>query len=339
MKITSSQLPAALKKTLLPCYLVAGDEHLLAQEALDAIRRSARERGFASREVHVAGPGFDWQELSAAAGNLSLFAERRILELRLPTGKPGRDGSAAIVDLVERLGDDLVFVLSAPRLDRQALSARWVEAMSARGGIVQVWPVDLRDLPDWIDRRMRRAGLAPDTQAVAMIVERVEGNLLAADQEIEKLRLLLGAGPVTGDDVERAVADSSRYDVFKLVDAAVAGEPARALRILGGLREEGVEPALVLWALARELRMLARLAAAAAARVELGAAMRKERVWANRQNLVRACIRRHAPADLHRLLKIARSIDAAMRGRLDADPWQLATELVYGLAVGRPRAA
>ncbi len=339
MNISPNQLEAALKKTLLPCYFVTGDEHLLVQEAQDAIRAAARERGFGAREVHVAAPGFRWEELAAAAGSLSLFADKRLLELKLPTGKPGRDGSAAIIDLLGKMGDDLVFVVSAPKLDRKAMAAKWVQELGKRGGIVQVWPVDLRELPKWIDGRMRRAGLVPDRDAVRLIADRVEGNLLAADQEVEKLRLLLGAGPVNGADVDEAVADSSRYDVFKLADAALSGDAARALRILTGLREEGVEPPLVTWALARELRTLARLAESVAAGAPLGAAMQKERIWRSREGVMRAAVARHAVRDLYRLLQLARRVDAAMRGRLAADPWQLTTELVYGLATGKARAA
>lgn len=339
MNLSANQLPAALKKTLLPCYLVSGDEHLLVQEARDAIRAAARARGFGAREVHVAGASYDWRELAAAAGNLSLFAEKRLLELELPTGKPGRDGSAALVELSGKLGEDLLLLVSAPRLDRTALGAKWVECLAGRGALVQVRAVGVRELPGWIGSRMRRAGLVPDAEAVTTIADRVEGNLLAADQEIEKLRLLLGEGPVTGAQVEQAVTDSSRYDVFKLADATVAGDAPRALRILAGLREEGVEPPLIVWALARELRLLARLAHALTRGADLGAAMKKERVWQSRENLLRACLRRHGTAELHRLLKIARKIDAAMRGQLDVDPWQLATELVYGLATGKAKAA
>lgn len=339
MNISPNQLGAALKKNLLPCYFVTGDEHLLVQEAQDAIRAAARDRGFGAREVHVASPGFRWEELAAAAGSLSLFADKRLLELKLPTGKPGRDGSAAIVDLLGKMGDDLVFVVIAPKLDKKAMAAKWVQELGKRGGIVQVWPVDLRELPKWIDGRMRRAGLVPDRDAVRLIADRVEGNLLAADQEIEKLRLLLGEGPVSGAEVDEAVADSSRYDVFKLADAALSGDAARALRILAGLREEGVEPPLVIWALARELRTLARLAESVAAGVPLGAAMQKERIWRNREGSMRAAVARHAVPDLYRLLQLARRIDAAMRGRLAADPWQLTTELAYGLATGKARAA
>ncbi|HEX7062384.1 MAG TPA: DNA polymerase III subunit delta [Woeseiaceae bacterium] len=339
MKIAAKALPASLKNTLLPCYLVTGDEPLLVQEAQDAVRAAARERGFGAREVHVAEGGFDWQALAAAAGSLSLFAERRLLELRLPTGKPGRDGSAAIVDLVARLDDDLLLLVAAPKLERGGQGARWVEAIAERGAIVTVYPVERAALPGWIAARMRRHGLAPDNDALALLAERVEGNLLAADQEIEKLRLLLGEGRVTAADVVRAVADSSRYDVFELTDAVLTGDAGRALRILAGLKAEGVEPPLVIWAMARELRLLAKLAHARECGGDERAVLRRERMWPAREQALRNCLRRHRAADLHRQLQLARSTDAAMRGRLGVDPWQLATDLVYGLAANRVRAA
>ena len=332
MKLSAGQLQSALKKSLLPCYLVTGDEPLLAQEALDAIRAGARQRGFGAREVHVATAGFDWGELAAAAGSLSLFAEKRIIELRLPTGKPGRDGSAAIVDLMQRTGDDLLILIEAPKLDRSGTSAKWVKAIEAVGAHLQVWPVGARELPAWIGARMRMLGLKPDRDAVRLLVDRVEGNLLAANQEIEKLRLLLGEGEVSGMDVENAVADSSRFDVYKLTDAALEGQAARAIRMLGRLRAEGVEPVIVVWALTRELRTLARIADSVEAGTDLGVALQKAGVWRTRQGMVRSCVARHTPAHFYRMLQIARRADAAAKGQAALDPWQLATEIVFGLA-------
>jgi len=332
VKLSAGQLQSALKKSLLPCYLVTGDEPLLAQEALDAIRAGARQRGFGAREVHVATAGFDWGELAAAAGSLSLFAEKRIIELRLPTGKPGRDGSAAIVDLMQRTGDDLLILIEAPKLDRSGTSAKWVKAIEAVGAHLQVWPVGARELPAWIGARMRMLGLKPDRDAVRLLVDRVEGNLLAANQEIEKLRLLLGEGEVSGMDVENAVADSSRFDVYKLTDAALEGQAARAIRMLGRLRAEGVEPVIVVWALTRELRTLARIADSVEAGTDLGVALQKAGVWRTRQGMVRSCVARHTPAHFYRMLQIARRADAAAKGQAALDPWQLATEIVFGLA-------
>ena len=339
MKIPANQLASQLKKSLLPCYLVTGDEPLLAQEALDAIRAAARERGFDSRELYTGQQGFDWNELTATAGNLSLFAERRIVELRLPTGKPGREGSAVIAAMAGQAGDDLLFVVSAPRLDRNNANAKWVKALAAAGGHVQVWPVDRRELPAWIHARMKASGLEPDRDAVALIAERVEGNLLAARQEIEKLRLLLGEGPVSAAHVERAVADSSRYDVYKLADAALGGEAARALRILGGVRAEGVSPVVVVWALTREIRTLAALADSVERGTELGRAMQQARVWSTRQGLVRSCIGRHARRDFHAMLKALGQADASAKGQRAGDPWQQSADIVLALAGARAQAA
>lgn len=339
MKIAANQLCARLRESLLPCYLITGDEPLLVLEALDSIRAAARGQGFGSRELFVQTTGFDWAELTNAAGNLSLFAERRIIELRLPAGKPGVKGSAAIADFAAGAGDDILFLCSAPKLDRSSAGAKWVKAFEKHGALVQVWPVDNRELPGWIDARMRAVGLQPDRDAVRLVADRVEGNLLAAQQEVEKLRLLHGEGRVSADDVEAAVADSSRYDVYKLVDAAVSGNAARAVRILGGVRAEGVEPVIVVWALTRELRTLATLADNIRGGTDLSTAMRQAYVWQNRQGLVRACIARHQPGDFHRLLKLTREADAAAKGQKRADPWQLSTRILLELATAGARAA
>ncbi len=339
MKISANQLSSQLSKSLLSCYLVTGDEPLLAQEALDAIRAAARNQGFDSRELFVQTAGFDWGELARAGGNLSLFSERRIIELRLPTGKPGVKGSAAIAEFAANGDPDTLFLVSAPKLDRSSSKGKWVGALESNGGMVQVWPVSHRDLPGWINTRMKQAGLQPDRDAVRLIADRVEGNLLAAQQEIEKLRLLHGEGPVKAGDVDAAVADSSRFDVYKLVDAAVAGNAARAVRILGGVRTEGVEPVIVMWALTRELRSLASLADSVRKGTDLSTAMRQARVWQNRQGLVRACIGRHQPVSFYRFLKMVRDADAAAKGQKQADPWQLAMDIVLELASSGKRAA
>ncbi len=339
MKISANQILSKLDQPLLPCYLVTGDEHLLVQEILDAIRAAARTQGFGTRDLFVQTIGFDWSELSAAGGNMSLFAERQIIELRLPTGKPGVKGSAAIAEFAANAGEDILFIVSAPKMDRNAVKAKWVSALDQQGAVVQVWPVSPRDLPGWINVRMKQAGLQPERDAVQLIADRVEGNLLAAQQEIEKLRLLHGEGSITAEDVDAAVADSSRFDVYKLVDAAVGGNPSRALRILNGVRSEGVEPVIVMWALTRELRTLANLANSIRKGTDLSSAMRQARVWQNRQGLVRACIGRHQSGDFYTLLKRSRDADAAAKGQMRADPWQLATDIVLDLASAGARAA
>ena len=332
MKIRANQLSSHLKNSLAPCYLVTGDEHLLVAEALDAIRDVARAKGFGTRELHVATTGFDWGQLAASAGNLSLFAEQRIVELRLPTGKPGRTGGQAIADLVSQAGPELLFIVTGPKLDGGTAKSKWVKALEQKGVSLSVWPIGLRELPGWIANRMRQAGLQPEWDAVALIADRVEGNLLAASQEIEKLRLLLGEGKVTLADVTNAVARSSRYDVYKLTDAAMAGDAARAVRILGGLRAEGVEPVIVMWALTRELRTLAMLDDAVRQGRDLGGAMQSLRVWSNRQGLVRSCVGRHQHGAFHRLLKTSGRADAAAKGQRFGDPWQMAADIVIEMA-------
>jgi DNA polymerase-3 subunit delta len=339
VRIPANQIVSSVRKRLLPCYLVSGDEPLLVNEALDAIRAGAREQGFGARELHVATTGFDWAELTGATANLSLFAEKRIVELRLPSGKPGRQGGASIVQLLEHVGDDLLILISAPKLDRSGMASTWAKAIESRGALVQIWPVDLRELPAWIGGRMQRAGLKPDRNAVRLIADRVEGNLLAADQEIEKLRLLFGEGEVTGEDVIKAVANSSRYDVYKLADAAVGGDSSRALRILDGIRAEGVEPVIVVWALTRELRTLGKLADKVQSGTELGSALQRSGVWRDRQAIVRSCIARHRVSDFYELVKLARRADAAAKGQSGEDVWQLATNIVLGLAMGSAKAA
>jgi len=332
VKISANQLLSQLDKSLLPCYLVTGDEPLLVQESLDAIRVAARRQGFGSRELYFQTTGFDWTELSSAGGNLSLFAERQLVELRLPTGKPGVKGSAAIADFVARADDDILFIVSAPKLDRNGAKAKWFRTIDEHGGVVQVWPVDARELPRWIAARMKATGMVPDRDAVRLIADRVEGNLLAAQQEIEKLRLLHGEGQISAADVDAAVAVSSRFDVYKLVDAAIAGQAGRAIQILYGIRTEGVEPAIVVWALTRELRTLAALADTVVAGTDLSAAMRSAYVWKNRQGIVRACVGRHQAVDFYRLLKASRGADAAAKGQKRADPWQLVTRILLELA-------
>ena len=339
MKIAANQLARHLEKHLLPCYLVSGDEPLLVQEAIDAIRQKARCEGFTFRDSYVATSDFDWGELGTSAGNLSLFAEKRIIELYLPTGKPGQRGSVSIVDMISQTADDLIFFVTTPKLDRGAQASKWVKALEAIGAMVPIWPVTQRELPGWIRTRMQAVGLKPDHDAVRMIADRVEGNLLAGQQEIEKLRLFCGAGPVTASEIDAAVADNARFDVYKLVDAAVAGDAKRSVRILDGVRREGSDAVIVIWALTRELRLLARLAGGVQRGKQLGRALQQAGVWKNRQNIVRMCIGRHAAGDFFALLKLARRADAAAKGQGSEDPWLLTTEILFSLAMRRLQAA
>lgn len=334
MKISADQLRADLAERILPLYFVTGDEPLLVSEALDAIRRRAREAGYGDREVLTAERGFDWNRVLAGSASLSLFAEKRILELRLPTGKPGDVGSRTLVELCGALPEDTLVVVSAPKLERSQSSSKWVKALEKAGALVQIRAVDAHALPGWIAARMRGLGLEPSRDAVRLLADRVEGNLLAAAQELEKLRLVLGRGPVDAEQVEAAVADSARFNIFKLADAAVAGRADRALRILGALRAEGAEPVLVLWALSRELRTVTLIRDDLEAGRPLARSVRQRGVWSSREDIVRACVGRHSPASLHGLVRRAELADQVLKGRRSGQPWQELLALTVGIARG-----
>jgi DNA polymerase-3 subunit delta len=254
LKLTSDSLATHLGERLLPAYLVSGDEPLLAAEAADAVRARARDAGFTERDVHFIERAADWDEVRASAANLSLFAARRVVEIRLTSARPGTTGNAALIALLEAHDPDTLFLILAPRLDRDAQAADWVRALEAHGAWVQIWPVDPQRLVAWLKGRCRRLKLEASDEALELLAARTEGNLLAAHQELTKLTLLAPGGRVTPDTVLASVADSARFDVFRLGEAVLAGETARALRVLAGLRAEGTEPTLVLWTLSRALR-------------------------------------------------------------------------------------
>jgi DNA polymerase III subunit delta len=253
LKLSPDSLQRHLERQLLPVYLVSGDEPLLATEAADAIRARARALGFSEREVHVLDRGTDWDAVRAAAGTLSLFAARRIIELRLPTGKPGVTGGRALASLAASAGADTLILILTGRLDRESQSAEWVRAVESRGGWVQVWPIAADRMLSWLEARCRELGLQADRGALEVLAARTEGNLLAARGELEKLKLL-ACERVTAERVLAAAGDSARFSVGELSEALESGEIARALRVLDGLKAEGTELPLVLWAVVRALR-------------------------------------------------------------------------------------
>jgi len=325
MKLPPAQLGKHLQGSLAPVYVVSGDEHLLCQEACDAIRAACRQQAFSERQVLSVESGFDWGQLLEAGANLSLFAERRLLELRIPSGKPGDKGAAALLHYLARPAEDTVLLISLPKLDGSTQKTKWAKALIDGKDVqfLQVWPVDAAQLPQWIRQRLSQAGLAADQEAVELIAARVEGNLLAAAQEIEKLKLLAEGGRVTADTVQAAVADSARYDVFGLIDAALQGHPEHSLRMLEGLRGEGIEAPVILWALARELRLLANIAQQYAQGVPLERAFSQARppVWDKRRPLVSKALQRHDVAGWQRLLMAAQLIDEQIKGQAEGDPW------------------
>lgn len=335
MRLRPEQLEQHLARGLAPVYLVSGDEPLQANEACDAIRAAARNAGHQNREVMEAGSGFDWGALAAEANCFSLFAEKKIIDLRIPNGKPGREGGKALTEYCERPPEDTLLLISLPRLERAQQNSKWFKNLEQLGVIVQVWPIEVKRLPQWIEQRLRRAGLQPTRDAVQMLADRVEGNLLAAHQEIEKLLLLHGTGSIDAEQLATAVADSARYDVFELVDSALRGESERCLRILGGLRGEGVAPPVVLWALHREIAQIAAISADAAKGLSVDHAMTRAKVWEKRKPMVRnATARLKTPAWLD-LLRECQGTDAAAKGANHLDPWIQLERVCIRICVAR----
>ncbi|HDS1758170.1 DNA polymerase III subunit delta [Pseudomonas sp. M5] len=325
MKLAPAQLNKHLQGALAPVYVVSGDDPLLCQEAADAIRNTARQQGFDERQVFSADASFDWGTLLQAGASLSLFAQRRLLELRLPSGKPGDKGAAALMEYCANPAEDTLLLVSLPKLDGSAQKTKWGKALieGSHCQFIQIWPVDAQQLPQWINQRLAQAGLSAQRDAVDLIAARVEGNLLAAAQEIEKLKLLADGSQVTVDTVQAAVADSARFDVFGLVDAILNGEAAHALRMLEGLRGEGVEPPVILWALARELRLLAGLSQQFSQGVPLDKAFSQARppVWDKRRPLVSKALQRLSAQRWAQLLQDAQRIDAQIKGQAVGSPW------------------
>lgn len=314
MRLRFEQLESHLSKELLPIYLVSGDEPLQSMEAVDAIRVQARGRGFSEREVMHAEAGFDWNSLGAASDNLSLFAEQRILELNIPTGKPGDAGSKALVAYAEHPPQDCVLLINCAKLDKRQQQGKWFKALEKQGAVLQVWPVEYKALPGWIERRMRGKGLNPTPEAAQLLADRVEGNMLAAAQEIDKLCLLHGDEALDGETILASVADSARFTVFDLVDAALAGEGERVAHIVEGLYGEGTESVLILWALAREIRMLETMAAGLAEGQAMQAVLAANRVWDKRKALCQAALARHPAIRWQRFLALSARIDRMVKG-------------------------
>jgi len=255
LRLNSDQLPAALARGLAPVYLVSGDEPLLVGEAADAIRAAARKAGYADRQVFFIDRSFSWDGLRNASQSLSLFAERRLFELRMPSGKPDK-GAAQLTQIAESPPPDVICLIVTDKLDKKAGDAAWVRAAEKHGVWVPIRPVETGALPGWLRARAKALQVEIEPAAAQLIVDRVEGNLLAAKQELEKLSLLTDGAPISSELVLRSVGDSARYDVFQLAEAAAAGDAPRAMHVLLGLKSEGVEPTLILWALLRELRGL-----------------------------------------------------------------------------------
>lgn len=337
MQLRLDALDAHLAKSLAPLYVITSDEHLLALEAADKIRKAARAQGLSEREVLVAERYFKWGELLAANQSQSLFGDRKLIELRIPSGKPGKDGSQALQEYVGSLNPDNVTLITLPKLDWQTAKAAWVGALQQAGAYIDIPLVERAHLPAWISMRLATQQQSADKQSVEFIADRVEGNLLAAHQEIQKLGLLYPAGKLSFEQVQDAVLNVARYDVFKLNEAMLSGDSARLVRMIEGLKGEGEALPLVLWAMAEEIRTLLKLRAGVAQGKALGMLMKEYRIWGPRERLMEPALRRLKLPMLEAALQEAAQIDKMVKGlrakAFAGDAWDAMLQL--GLKVAR----
>ena len=332
MLLKTEQLPASLAKKLAPIYLISGDEPLQSGEAADAVRLAAKNSGYENRELLTVDAHFSWVDFMQAANAMSIFSDKKIIDLRLPSGKPGMEGSKALISYCERLPEDTLLLITAGKLEKNATKSKWVMTLEKYGVIIQVWPLEGKDLVEWIQKRMQRKGLSTNKQGQRLIATRVEGNLLAANQEIEKLYVLYGSATLTTQQIEEVVADASRYDVFNLVNAALSGRVERVNKILLGVRHEGIAAPIVLWALTREIRSLISIQLQLQAGQPRNTVFMKHQVWDKRQKLFSHALSKLTRQNLLNALLLAAKTDRQIKGEQAGDCWESLLEISLMLA-------
>ncbi|MFT3929637.1 MAG: DNA polymerase III subunit delta [Spongiibacteraceae bacterium] len=335
MRLRADQIEKHAAQSLAPIYLISGDETLLVQECADAIRAACRKHGFSERQVFHVDNSFDWQTLLDETAAMSLFADKKLIELRMPNGKPGDAGTAALETYCANTNPDTVVMIVCNKLDSSAARAKWHKAVDACGVTIPIWPIEAQQLPRWIEQRLRSRGISADNDAVQILAERVQGNLLACAQEIEKLLLYTDAKVIDANIVNATVADNARFDIFNLADQALLGNATQALRALAGLRGEGEEPPVILWALMKELRTLHKCAEAIEQGQSIDRALDAGGVWDKRKPFTRAAVQRLSRKRIENLLRLSQRIDSAVKGSGD-DPWILLDRLLIGM--GTPSA-
>ena len=330
-ELRPTDLDAHLARTLAPLYVIHGDEPLFAIEAADAIRAAARRNGFEERETFIVEQHFRWDGLVAACANLGLFGARKLIDLRIPSGKPGTEGAQMLERIAQRNDADLMTLVTLPRIDRATQSSAWFSALAGSGISINVQPLDRAALPGWIAERLARNGQRVPRNTLTFLSERCEGNLLAARQEIDKLALLLPKGELPHDDVERAVADVARFDIQELSVAWLTGDAARTLRIIDVLRAEGEPITLAVWQLGEDLHALVGVQEAIADRQSLGTAIRSVRVFGRRQQALERAVRRVRADRAETLLHELAVLDGLAKGIGRGDPWEALSGIALGL--------
>ena len=331
MKVRAEQLAGSLQRGLAPVYLIGGEEPLLLQECCDAVREAARAQGFIERELLQAERGFDWSLLQQAAAP-SLFASQKIIDLRIRTGKPGRDGGKALTEWAETPDPNIILLVSCEKWDASSRKAKWAGALEKAGQRVDIWPIKAAELPRWLSQRMAQHGMQPEPEVLELLADRLEGNLLAARQEIDRLALLKGAGTVSVDDVMRAVADSSRFDAFALGEHMLSGNLRDGLRVAAGLHRMDTPLPLVVGALIRELKTTEAFRLAMRGGENESVVFRRLNVWSNKQNTIRSAARRLNTRRLFGAFRQLALIDRQSKGRAGGDAWQSLDALLMQLS-------
>lgn len=331
MPIKLEQLAGSLQRGLAPIYLIGGEEPLLLQECCDQIREAAKAKGFVERELLQADRTFDWSELQQAAAP-SLFATQKVIDLRLRTGKPGQKGSKVLTEWAEAPDPNMILLISCEQWDMGSRKSKWASKLDKAGVRIDIWPINARELPGWLEQRMLQHGMQPEPEVLRLLADRLEGNLLAAKQEIDRLALIKGAGTVTVDDVLKVVADSSRFDAFALAEHMLSGNLRDGLRVAAGLRRMNTPLPLLLGALLRELKTTEAFRLAMRGGEQESMVFRRLNVWYNRQNTVRAAARRLDTRKLFGAFKTLSLIDRQSKGRAAGDPWQSIDTLLLQLS-------
>ena len=337
MQIKPEQLLPTLNKSLPPLVWIACDDPLLLQEACDQVRASAREQGFSEREVMHAGNDFVWNDLLQSASAMSLFAERKLIDLRLASSKLDSGAKEALQYFAGHPSDDNLLLISSPKVEKAAQSTKWFKTIEGPGVFVAIWPVKTEELPRWISQRLKQKGMTADQDAIRLLAERVEGNLLAAVQEIEKLGIISDSQHLDLNTVMQAVADSARFNIFDLIDAALLGQSVRALKVLQHLQAEGAEPLMVLNLLVRELRSLCQMRREVEQGQNINGVIQSHRVWFNRKAAVGKALQQHSVTSLSAILSDSRIVEQSVKGIKPNNPWDELASLTLRLA-GTPTA-
>lgn len=333
MKLRANQLNKHFSsQPWLPAYIISGDDPLLTQEACDEVRKAARTSGFTEREVFQIENNFDWSDLLESANSMSLFGDRKLMELRFPKAKIDDKGKKAISQYMENPSPDNLLLIIFPRLEKRFTSTQWFQTLETQTGFCQIWPIEDKQLPQWIRQRLMNAGYQPTNAAVDLLAERVQGNLLAAAQEVEKLTLFVAPGPIDDATIEACVSDHARYNIFDLVDQAVQGNLSQALKMLNFLKASGTEPTLILWALAKELRTLQAVSHQVEQGIPTAKAFRDARVWDNRKPLLQKALGKLTSRDFQGGLSIAYQADQTIKGLAPGTPWNYFEDILLTLA-------